>query len=100
MPTTLVATPDDVDWILTQLVTDPGSGCRHKEVLMPGPISIGSYREDDVSILLTDLSGTRHGGSHAWGAQLNWDVPAHLLPSSEYQPTADYLTTVRALLAS
>ena len=67
---------------------------------MPGPISIGSYREDDVSILLTDLSGTRHGGSHAWGAQLNWDVPAHLLPSSEYQPTADYLTTVRALLAS
>ena len=67
---------------------------------MPGPISVGSYREDDVSILLTDLSSTRHGALNGRYEHSSRAVPAHLFPLPEYQPTASYLATIPALIAS
>jgi len=66
---------------------------------MPEPARIGSYREDDVTILLTDLSGTCSDGPARSVRRSAPGLPDRILPPAEYQPSARYLALVRALVA-
>lgn len=63
-----------------------------------GPVTVGSYREQDVSLLFADL--TCAPGCAAAGCAVPGCMAAGRVPAPEYQPGSGYLSEVSELIAS